>query len=87
MKSQFEKELTELINKHSEENNSNTPDFILAKYLNNALEIFNTAIVDREQWYCREKHVEDQKIPFPTEEPPFYDNIENIPPNIFGLVW
>ena len=32
--SQFQKELTALINEYSKENDSDTPDFILARYLN-----------------------------------------------------
>ena len=49
--SSFEKELTELINKHSLENGSNTPDFILAKYLNDCLTTFNKATKERDKWY------------------------------------
>lgn len=48
---QFEKELIELINKHSRENKSNTPDFILAQYLTNCLKAFEWASIDREKWY------------------------------------
>lgn len=51
MRTPFEKELTELINKHSQENESNTPDFILADYLSNCLYIWNTMIQKREEWY------------------------------------
>ncbi len=47
----FQKELAELINKHSLENGSNTPDFILAEYLLNCLHTFNQAIADRNCWY------------------------------------
>ena len=32
-KPDFEKELTDLLNRYSKENGSNTPDFILARYL------------------------------------------------------
>ena len=49
--SSFEKELTELINKYSLENGSNTPDYILAKYLNDCLTTFNKAIKKRDKWY------------------------------------
>ena len=48
----FKKELESLINKHSKENGSNTPDFILAEYLNNCLENFNHIITAREKWYA-----------------------------------
>lgn len=45
------KELTDLLNKHSKENESNTPDFILAKYLIGCLMAFNAAMIDRDSWY------------------------------------
>ena len=47
----FFEELTALVNKHSLENASNTPDFILALYLNGCLEAFNTATKRRTLWY------------------------------------
>lgn len=49
----FEKELTDLINKHSLENGSDTPDFILAKYLISCLEAFNNAQEKRSDWYIK----------------------------------
>ena len=49
--SKFEKELEALINKHSLENASDTPDFILAKYLCNCLRAFNLATNRRVNWY------------------------------------
>jgi len=53
MESEFEKELEDLINKHSMENGSNTPDFILAQYLKGCLDNFNIIIQARESWYGR----------------------------------
>ncbi len=50
----FEKELQELINKHNEESASNTPDFVLAQYLEACLVAFNTATQRRETWYGHE---------------------------------
>lgn len=47
----FESELTSLLNRHSQENGSNTPDFILAKYLLGCLDVFNTTARAREAWY------------------------------------
>ena len=44
----FEKELEHLINKHSMENGSDTPDYILAKYLSNCLEVYNDAVTARD---------------------------------------
>lgn len=52
---QFEKELMELINKHSIENESDTPDFILAEYLYRCLKNFKITINHRENWYGRAK--------------------------------
>ena len=53
MEDKFIKELETLINKYSMENDSNTPDFILAAYLNNCLKTFNTTLQRREAWYGR----------------------------------
>lgn len=52
-RSQFEAELRGLINKYSQENESNTPDFILAEYLSDCLDIYNLAVRAREKWYGR----------------------------------
>ena len=54
-KTEFQTELEQLINRHSMENGSNTPDFILAQYLRCCLENFNHTIVAREKWYGRTK--------------------------------
>lgn len=51
MNEEFRKELQDLINRHSMENGSDTPDFILARYLVNCLEVFDRAVMDRDQWY------------------------------------
>lgn len=40
----FEEELENLINRFSKENESNTPDYILAKFLLDCLEAYNAAI-------------------------------------------
>lgn len=49
----FQDELISLINKHSLENGSDTPDFILATYINDCLKSFNAAVQNREVWYGR----------------------------------
>lgn len=51
----FQDELQRLINRHSQENNSGTPDFILAQYIQNSLNAFNLAVNEREKWYGREQ--------------------------------
>jgi len=48
----FKKELTELINKHSLENESNTPDWILAQYLDRCLISYELAVGARDK--CKE---------------------------------
>lgn len=50
----FEQELTNLINRYSRENDSNTPDFILAQYIEGCLAAFATAVQQRETWYGRD---------------------------------
>ena len=50
---QFRDELTDLINKHSKENGSDTPDFVLSGFIQGALDAFDNAVVLREEWYGR----------------------------------
>jgi hypothetical protein len=49
----FRKQLVTLLNQHSMEKGSNTPDFILAEYLNGCLAIFDVATARRDAWYGR----------------------------------
>jgi len=49
--SDFEKELIKLINRHSQENTSNTPDFILASFILRCLSAFDFAVNNRSDWY------------------------------------
>lgn len=49
----FMKELEQLINKYSVENESNTPDFILAHYIWGCLENFGFIMKDRDKWYSK----------------------------------
>jgi len=76
MESQFQKQLATLINEYSKENDSDTPDFILARYLNAVLNNFNAAVMDREQWYGRIRHVED----IGSGNSPEYDDTGHPPP-------
>ena len=55
----FEEELRAVINRHSIENASNTPDFILADYLLACLAAFTTATQQRETWYGRDARPKD----------------------------
>lgn len=58
----FVDELQHLINHHSMENASNTPDYILAQYLGSCLYAFNTAIQQRENWYGRDPRPFDSPV-------------------------
>ena len=60
----FRKSLVELLNKYSKENDSNTPDFILADYLMLCLEAYNKTLQVRESWYGRdiERKKPEEKI-------------------------
>lgn len=49
----FRDELETLLNKHSMENGSDTPDFILAEYLSDCLGTWDKAVQQRERWYDR----------------------------------
>lgn len=56
MSNALEQELSDLLNRHSVEHHSNTPDFILARYLLACLGVWNTAVQRREAWYGRAFH-------------------------------
>lgn len=68
----FLNELQALINRYSQENASNTPDFILAQYLDSCLQAWNTATQQRETWYGRDARptlVENPVYLAPPSEP------------------
>lgn len=50
-KTTFRLELTALLNKYSKENGSDTPDYILASYLADCLNAFDSAVKSRTIWY------------------------------------
>ena len=50
-KSTFVKELKVLINRHSMENMSNTPDYILVEYLMGCLDAFANTVNTRDRWH------------------------------------
>ena len=47
----FRNDIQDVINRHSRENKSGTPDFILAEYLTQCLEAFDNAHTARKQWH------------------------------------
>ena len=52
-KTELEKKLSDLINCESRENDSDTPDFILAEFMMACLDAFELANNKREVWYNR----------------------------------
>jgi len=56
----FAQELRELLNKHSKEGKSNTPDLILAKYIMDCLCAYEEAVKARDQWWAQ--YDSDKKI-------------------------
>ena len=48
---EFKAELEALLNRCSQENGSDTPDFILAEYLVDCLATFNRATLARTEWH------------------------------------
>ncbi len=64
----FRKDLEELVNQHSIENGSHTPDFMLAEYLVGCLEAYNKAVCHRDRWFgltpwAGKNVVEDEAAP------------------------
>lgn len=57
LSSDFSHDLEHLINSHCCENGSNTPDFILATYMKGCLDLFDTAVRSREEWYGRKLEI------------------------------
>lgn len=70
-KQAFQKELESLINRYSIENESDTPDFILAQYVRACLTAFATASNARQRWYgwSLEPGQDPKRIRLPREEP------------------
>ena len=53
----FQADIREVINRHSRENESNTPDFILAAYLLACLDAFEKASNARERWFGKKLEI------------------------------
>lgn len=69
----FDQELESLLNRHSIENDSNTPDFILAQYLLACLDAYNTALINRARWYGRMDVPGRGSLPFDEAMKPIMD--------------
>ena len=51
VKPDFRQELKQLINKHSQEQYSNTPDFILVEYILMCLQVYGNTVNRRDEFY------------------------------------
>ena len=60
----FESDLTDLLNRYSRENESNTPDFILATYLVACLDAYDAAVKRRAEWFGRIDSIGEGSIPY-----------------------
>lgn len=58
----FNSELEDLINRYCKENESDTPDYILAEYIENCLKAFTTAVNNRERYYGRKPNNKKETI-------------------------
>ncbi len=50
----LERDISAVLNRHSAENDSNTPDFILAQFLIGCLAVWDIGVQQRETWYGRD---------------------------------
>ena len=57
----FQSELESLINRTSQECGSDTPDFVLAQYMDDSLKAFNAAVRRRSAWYRDEAEAPEDK--------------------------
>lgn len=53
MSLELQHDIAEVLNRHSAENGSNTPDFLLAEFLTKVLEAWNDTVKARAMWYER----------------------------------
>lgn len=65
--SPFQRELGTLLNRHSLENGSDTPDFLLAQFLVGALSEANVLVRQREAWYGRDPDAASAAAPSDAE--------------------
>jgi hypothetical protein len=82
----FRKEIESSINRCCKENDSNTPDFILANYLLNCLDAFTLATKSRDKWYsvhlepCNSHFVKEEDAPNTMEQARTTANTPSTPP-------
>lgn len=83
----FNKELSNLINRHSRENFSNTPDFILADFLEDSLLLLEQTITRRREWHAAgiiesqpDIPVADKHLAAQLDPPPPQEEMETVQP-------
>lgn len=69
----FVDDLARVINKHSVEQDSNTPDFILAAFAANAIIAYGNAIKERKRWYAEDNAVPAMGAPLQSQDPEYRD--------------
>jgi len=57
----FQKELKGLINSYSIENGSDTPDYILAEYMNDCLLAYQKTVKARDKWFSVDMWSENKR--------------------------
>lgn len=62
MKSDLQETLAFILDLFSEENKSNTPDFILAQYLIDCLKAYNKATNCRDKWYNEKSEIVSKEV-------------------------
>jgi hypothetical protein len=68
----FQKELSSLLNTHSCDNDTNTPDFLLASFLDAVLAVFSSVMEQRDEWQGMEPKPASVKEPQPQGEEPVF---------------
>ena len=58
----FRAELQTLINRHSRENDSGTPDFVLADYMADCLAAYDKAVTRRNEWHKLEPRKHSRRV-------------------------
>lgn len=56
----FREELQHLINKFSKENGSDTPDYILAEFMEKCLQVYEETVKRRDAWHHYEPRSENR---------------------------
>jgi hypothetical protein len=81
-KGNLEGDLAALLNSYSLENESNTPDFVLADYLIRCLDAYNVALTSRAQWYDRMDVPGRGSLPFDEATGPILDVGDDSPEDV-----